>query len=113
MDEENLAVKRYMTPPPAMLEEVAKDPKVLRQFARKATLMQVHKLLEQLRDSTVPLKLRMEAISLLNTISAEKEATAAGGSGSGPGFSVNIVIGSQPAALPKVEVVEQVAEGEK
>ena len=114
MNEENPAVQQRMAVPPAMLEEVERDPKVLTNLARKMLLIQMDAIHNKLRDPAIPMGQRLSWADSLAKIGDVYPKASVQGTGSGSNFSVNILLSGQPssrsagASVAEVTVIEAI-----
>jgi hypothetical protein len=108
MEEQNPAVSKQLTIPPAFLEEVGGDPRALEAWCRKLYLVGVDKMQRTMRDATIPLSQRLSWLDHLAKYGglgqARNQVTATPGSG----FSVQIVLNNGATPAAKVDVIENV-----
>ena len=106
MDDRNPAVANQLAIPPAMFEEVEKDPRAIGAWARKLQLVHMHVMHNRLRDQSVPLSVRQQFLEYLAKVGGTDAKAAQTPATQGSGFSVNIVLNNPTTPLPKVEIVE-------
>lgn len=115
MDLDNPAVLAQTGLSPAMLEDIAKDPKALTGPMRKLLFVTIDNIHMLMKDPKVPMTQRLAYAELLAKLgdAIPKQAALGAGAGAGPGFSVEIVFNSpRPGAsfpAPKAEVVDVLA----
>lgn len=106
MDEQNPAVSKHINIPPAVLEEVGKDPKAMEALCRKMYLVNADRMHRDMRSPNVAMSLRLQWLDHLakyGGIGAARNQPAAAAPGTG--FSVNIILdGSAPVSKPPTVV---------
>lgn len=110
MNEQNPAVAQQLAVPPAMLEAVEKDPRVLSGVARKMLLVQMDAIHRRLRDPNAPIGQRQAFADFLAKVGdAVPKASSQGAVAAG--VSINVVFGDNAAAAAKtVEIVQEANE---
>jgi hypothetical protein len=114
MNEDNPAVSKQVSIPPAFLEEVGGDPRALEAWCRKLYLVGVDKMQRAMRDQTIPLSQRLSWLDHLAKYGGLGQARNQPITAQGSGFSVQIVLNNQTPSptptttqpLPTVEIIE-------
>lgn len=109
MKQDNPAVTRQLQTPPAMLEEVEKDPKAMSGWARKLLLVQINQMHLDVRTKDIPLSQRLQFAELLAKL-GDAVPRASVPAAAGSGFSVNIVFGDNTRKKVDLEPVVEVVD---
>lgn len=102
IDDQNPAVSKHVQVPPALLEDVARDPAAAQPVFRAMALIQAHELFMKRGDMSVSQQTQLiETFSKMGDMAPRKEVATGNG---GPGFSVNIVLSSASQKPAEVTV---------
>lgn len=97
IDDQNPAVSKHVQVPPALLEDVARDPAAAQPVFRAMALIQAHELFMQRANMSVSQQTQLiETFSKMGDMAPRKEV-ANGGNGA-PGFSLVINLPSVDGA---------------
>jgi hypothetical protein len=108
MDQDNPAVQRQTSIPPALLEQLDVNAKAMTPTYLKMVAVQANHLHFLLKNPNIPLGQRMQAIDLLAKLGGVYASASAPvqGNASGPALSVQIVFSNEPPKTYTAKVVE-------
>ena len=108
MDQNSPAVLQQTNIPPALLEAVETDPRLLGAIARKMLAVQMDALHKRLRDPNTPIGQRQAFADFLAKVGDAYPKANAMVTAPGSGFSVNIIMNGVPVSATKAPLVEDV-----